>query len=49
VLLELLENDKILVFYISCRIKLQFIHIFNLVYDVGNIVGWNEILISGEI
>ena len=30
----LLENDKILVLYISYKIELLFIHVFNLVYIV---------------
>ena len=34
VLLELLENNKILVFYISYIIELLFVHVFNLVYVV---------------
>jgi len=34
VLLELLENDKILVFYISYAIELIFVHVFYLVYVV---------------
>jgi len=34
VLLELLENDKILNFYISDIIKLLFVHVFNLLYVV---------------
>jgi len=37
-LLEFLENDKILVFCISYKIGLLFVHIFNLVYVVGNVV-----------
>jgi len=38
-ILELLENDKILIFCISHKILLVFVHVFKLVYDVGNIVG----------
>jgi len=34
ILLELLENDKILVFYISYITKFSFVHVFNLVYVV---------------
>ena len=33
-LLKLLENDKILVFYISYKIELIFVHVFNFVYVV---------------
>jgi len=39
-LLEILENDKILVFYISYKIWLRSVHVFNLVYVIGNIVKW---------
>jgi len=38
VLLKLLENDKILVFCISYKIGLLFVHVFYLVYVVGNII-----------
>ena len=37
-LLGILENDEILVFCISYKIGLRFVHVFNLVYVVGNIV-----------
>jgi len=40
VLLELLENDKILAFCISYEIRLLFVYVFNLVYVVGNILKW---------
>jgi len=39
-LLEILENDKIKVLCISYKIGLYFVHVFNLVYVVGNIVKW---------
>jgi len=38
VLIEILENNKILVFCISYKIGLHFVHLFNLVYVIGNIV-----------
>jgi len=37
VLLEILENDKILVFCITYKIGLHFVHVFNLVYVVGTL------------
>jgi len=40
VLLEILEKDKILVISISYKIELVFVHVFNLVYVVENIVKW---------
>jgi len=40
VLLEILKNDKILVFCIYYKIGLCFVHVFNLVYVVVNIVKW---------
>jgi hypothetical protein len=40
VLLKILENDKILFFCISYKIELRFVHVFNLVYVVGNIIKW---------
>jgi len=40
VLLEILENDKILVFFISYKIGLRFVQVFNLVYVVENIGKW---------
>jgi len=49
VLLEILENDKIIVFCISYKIGLRFVHVFNLVYVVGNIINENEIVLFDEI